>query len=459
MFFLKESLLDRRGFITGMAGAAVSAGLAPRLSFGSESNRPPNVILFIADNLGWRDLGCCGDPNAISPNLDRMAGNGVRFTNAFVTASSCSPSRSSIASGQSPHSVGTLGLTHLNPKFQMPTDTPTIADVMKRRGHTTAIDGKWHIAPFKPVKKYGYDSHLNMYEITESDQAKKYISQNRDRPFFLEMNFMQTHRPVMGGKGKEFFQHEDFPIDPETIEIQDYWNLPDWPEIKKDVAGYYSQAAAMDAVIGEVMDHLEDEGLAENTLAVFVSDNGPMYPGGIGTCHDRGIATPLIISWPGVLPAGNVSDGLVSTIDIMPTCAEAVGSGLPPGVQGKSLMPVMKGETASVNDAIFAEMTHHVKYTPMRAIRTKNFKYIENLNDEPVGLDMCDDFDWAVKVAELPDQTCCVKRPPEELYDLESDPNEMNNLAGDPGFAEKKNELREKLHAWRSRTGDPLIEG
>lgn len=450
-----KNVLSRRHFLLGLAGVAAGC-LTAGTGRAAPKTTPPNVVLLVADNLGWRDLGCYGDANATTPHLDRLAEGGVRFTNAFVTAPSCSPSRASIISGQSPHSVNVLGLTHLYPKYQMPVKVPTLPRSLREAGHRTAIDGKWHVAPFKPISAYGYRKHLNRFEINSSEAAGRFISASRDGPFYLEMNFMQTHRPAMRGRGNEFRQHPDFPVDPGSISVPPYWGLPDWPEIREDVAGYYSQAAWMDSIIGEVLDHLESEGLAGRTLVVFVSDNGPMYPGGIGACHDRGIATPLILRWPEGLPAGRVVEGLASTIDIMPTCLAAAGVEIPPAVQGTSLLPLARGDVAACHDAIFAEMTYHANYTPMRAIRTLNFKYIENLSPDPIGLDMCEGFEWAKRVAALPEQRCCVPRPPEELYDLAVDPNETTNLAQDPAHAKIKSELRRKLHKWREETGDPL---
>jgi arylsulfatase A-like enzyme len=410
------------------------------------------VLLLIADNLGWRDLGCYGSKDAISPNTDELAKGGVRFTNAFVTASSCSPSRTTIITGQAPHSTGTLGLTHIYPEYQLPSKTPTMPEALRRAGYHTAIDGKWHVAPFKNIGAYGYKEHLNRTDIRSSDKAREFISRSKNAPFYLEMNFMQTHRP---SPNHAFRQHPDFPVDPKSIRVPEYWSLPDWPEIREDVAAYYSQAAHMDAIIGEVLDHLENQGLADNTLVVYVSDNGPMYPGGIGMCYDRSIATPLILRWPAALKAG-AHDSLVSTIDIMPTVLAAAGIAAPPPVQGASLLPAAKGEESGVRDAVFAEMTYHVLHTPMRAIRTKQFKYIENLNDTPVGLDMCEDLEWAKRVAKLPEQPCCRPRPPEELYDIQNDPNELINLADNAGYAEVKADLIKELHAWRSMTADPV---
>ncbi|MFO8058264.1 MAG: sulfatase-like hydrolase/transferase [bacterium] len=450
----KTSSRSRRDFLKEGAGAAAGLSLLPRV--GRSRSERPNVVLMIADNLGWRDLGCYGEENVSTPCLDRMASEGVKFSNAFVTAPSCSPSRATFISGQSPHSVNVLGLTHLYPQYQMPLSVDTMVECLKREGYNTGINGKWHVSPYVPVSLYGYQDHMGMFSIKDADKAKNFISEHRDRPFYLEMNFMQTHRPAMPG-AHAYEQHPDFPVDPDKVHVPDYWGLPDWPAIRKDVAAYFSQAAYMDHIIGNVMDHLDKEGIGDNTLVIFVSDNGPMYPGGIGFCYDFGIGTPLIMRWPAGLPAGREMDGLVSTIDIMPTALSAAGAPVPDAVQGKSLLAAGRGETENVHDQIFAEMTYHVRYTPMRAVRTRDYKYILNLNDEPVGLDMCKDFDWAVKAAKLPRGRGLDPRPPEELYDLRKDPTEKNNLADSPELTDTRKELRTKVETWRQKTGDPLL--
>ncbi len=443
----KASRVPRRTFIQ----AASSAALLP-LAAGSAKAGGPNIILITADDLGWRDLGCYGSGNLRTPNLDALAEQGVRFTNAFVTAPSCSASRASIITGQAPHSVGVLGLTHVHPRYQMPARVPTMPRALKQKGYRTAIHGKWHVAAFRDTRSYGYDLRMSVMTIKRSGPAKRFISANRNHPFYLELNFMQTHRLPSG----EFKMDPRFPVDPEAVELPDYWRLPDWPEIKKDAAKYYSQAEAMDGLIGDVMGRLEDEGLAENTLVLFVSDNGPPYPGCKTTCYDAGIGTPLIMRWPRGLPAGQVRDGLVSTADLAPTCLEAAGAGALPGCQGLSLLGMARGEVESVRDEVFAEVTYHVKYTPMRAIRTMKWKYIENLSPDPTGLDQNERFDWARRVAREPGQRCCVLRPPEELYDLARDPLEQNNLAEDPGRAGIKKDLKARLDKHRAETNDPF---
>jgi N-sulfoglucosamine sulfohydrolase len=444
-------IVNRRGFLKGSAAGAASI---PFLSSRADAAHDrPNVILITADDLGWRELGCYGNPHIKTPNLDRLAAGGVRFTNAFVTAPSCSASRSSMITGQAPHSVHVLGLTHRHTRFQMSPEIPTLARSLRDAGYRTAIQGKWHVSTYRDTRRFGYDKRMSIMSIRDSKKARRFISANQSRPFYLELNYIQTHRP---GGDHYFRMVPEFPVDPGSIRVPEYWRVPDWPEIREDVAAYYSQAAEMDRLIGEVLDHLDALGLAERTMVVFVSDNGPPYPGCKTTCFDPGIGTPLILRWPDGIPAQKTFHGLASTIDIMPTCLEAAGVACPPEVQGSSLLPMARGERREVHDAVFSEVTFHVLYTPMRAVRTHEYKYIENLSPDPTGLDQCEDMPWARRAAREPGQRCCVLRPPEELFNIKDDPHERRNLANDPAYLTVKNDLRERLHKWRRETRDPF---
>jgi len=445
-----------------IATSSLAAG--PSLACGRRGLRAatkdrPNLVLLVADDLGWRDLGCYGDLQVSTPNIDGLAAEGARFTNAFVAAPSCSPSRASLITGQYPHTNGVTGLTHIHKRLMLSPFTTTLAEVLDEVGYRTAIEGKWHVAPFLPAGWYGYAERLSGilpkdFWIRSADRAIEFIEANRSNAFYLELNYMDTHRDDRG----EFAFVEGFPVDPEGIAVPDYYALPNWPEIREEVAKYYSNAAKMDVMIGRVLARLEELGLSETTLVCFVSDNGPPFPGSKMTLYDRGIGTPLVMRWPGKIPAGTVSDELVSTVDLMPTLLEAAGCPAPPEVQGKSLLPLARGDAgAPVHEAIFAEMTHHVHYLPMRAIRTTRWKYIRNYSDDAVGLDQCAHMEWARRLCELPHQGWTRPRVPEELYDLESDPNEQENLVADPAFAEVLGRMRGRLDAHMAETGDPYL--
>jgi arylsulfatase A-like enzyme len=458
--------MDRRKFIktaSGVAAASALLGGGYAIFRGASrslarAGEKPNIILFVADDLGWTDLGCYGNADVKTPNIDRLAAEGVRFTNAFVSASSCSASRASIITGQYPHTNGVTSLTHVRKRTMLSPFATTLPDVLSEGGYNTAFEGKWHVAPYFPTSWYGYRERLSGmlpkdFLIKSSDKALKFIEDNKDNAFYLELNYMDNHRDDVG----EFSFVDDFPVDPENIAVPDYYTLPDWPEIRTEVAKYYSNTAKMDAMIGQVLEKLDELGLAGNTLVCFVSDNGAPFPGNKMTLYDRGIGTPLIFRMPGAISAGAVDDNLVSAIDIMPTLLEAAGSPVPDGVQGKSLLSLATGKSAEpLRDAVFAEMTHHVKYLPMRAVRTTKWKYIRNYSDDAVGLDQCSHMAWAHKLCELPNQPWLKARAPEELFDLENDPNEQRNLARDAAYAETLETMRNRLDEHMRQTDDPL---
>jgi len=457
--------MRRREFIKTASRAAAASlwlGVGQSLSCGSgkppEAGRP-NIVLLIADNLGWKDLGCYGNKDVGTPNLDRLAREGIRFTNAFITASSCSPSRASIITGQYPHSNGVTGLTHIHRRLMLSPFTTTLADVLSELGYNTAIEGKWHVAPYLPTRWYGYRERLSGalpkdFLITSPQKAVAFIERNRDRPFYLEINYMDTHRDSAG----EFSPAAGFDYRAEEVAMPDYYALPDWPEIRTEVAQYYSRLSKMDDMIGGVVAKLDELGLTDKTLVCFVSDNGAQFPGGIMSLYDRGIGTPLIMRWPARIPAGSVDTNLISMVDLMPTLLEAAGAGIPKHVQGTSILPLATQDSDEIpNEAVFAEMTYHVDYLPMRAVRTRKWKYIRNYSDDAIGLDQLAHKRWAHRLCDLQNHAWLRPRSPEELYDLERDPNEQHNLAGDPAHEEPLHAMSEILNRHMRETDDPLL--
>lgn len=418
---------------------------------------PPNVILITADDLGWLDLTCYGNDQVATPNIDRLADEGVKLDNAFVVSSSCAPSRASFITGQYPHTHGVTALTHLHPDRQLPVGHPTIASLLADAGYVTGIEGKWHVAFFEEPASYGYHEHLGGLlgsDIQDSERARDFIERHQHERFYLELNYMNNHRDGMG----KFQFAPDFPVDPEAIQVPEYWALPDWPEIREDVAKYFSQTMEMDRLIGEVLDQLDELGLADNTAVLFVSDNGPPFPGIKMTCYDRGVRVPLLVRWPAGLPAGESRDAFVNSIDILPTLLDAAGVPVPESIQGQSFLPTLLGQPdAPERQEIFMEMTYHVDYLPMRAVRTARWKYIRNYSDSAFGLDQRDGFEWAHALCELPDQPWKRPRVPEELYDLDADPHEKSNLAEDPGHADTLAELQQLLDAHMAATDDPYL--
>lgn len=463
---INKNTMDRRTFLQRFAFPALFAGAIPGILSCSGCMREytdnpdlPNIIFITSDNLGWEDLSCYGNKNISTPNIDRIAREGIRFTNAFVVSSSCSPSRASFITGQYPHTHGVVALTHLYKTKALSPLHETLPGLLRKAGYNTAIQGKWHVSPYLPTSWYGYNERLSGifpedFHIRDVGKAIEFIKRNREHRFYLELNFINSHRDVHG----EYHFDPEFPVNPDSIAVPTYMALPDWPEIRLDLAKYYSQNQRMDVLIGELMAALEHLQLADNTMVIFVSDNGPHYPGSIMTLYDRGTATPLIIRWPKRLPSGGTISHLINTIDLMPTILEATGIPIPQAVQGKSFLPLMTGKRRSpIHEAIFTEMDYHVLYIPTRAVRTERWKYIKNYSDNAFGLDQNSHHAWARRLCELPNHPWKRPRVPEEFYDVHSDPQEQRNLADDSRYQEQLRHLREILRRHMVKTDDPYL--
>ena len=285
------------------------------------------------------------------------------------------------------------------------------------------------------------------------DAVRDFLAEHAQAPFYLELNYMQTHRDLSG----EYPQIEGFEVDPADASPPAWWGLPDWPAIREEVAGYLSHLLWMDHLVGEVLDELERARLAEDTLVVFISDNGPAFPGCKTTLYDRGVGTPLMFRWPAALEP-RWSEDLVSSVDLTPTLLDLLG--LPPlqSAQGRSLAPHLFMEAAwEPTTHLFAEMERHGGAPkPTRSVRTERYKYIRNLNDTPWGLGG-GNGDWRELLAQEPEQSFDEPRPPEELFDLDADPTEKTNLAEDPSMAEVLAQLRSSLEAHMVATDDPRL--
>jgi N-sulfoglucosamine sulfohydrolase len=452
--FLGYSALGTASLGTGLSVSGCSKDF-------SRSTEHPNIILITADDMGWKDLSCYGNRNIETKNIDRLATEGVKFTNAFVVSSSCSPSRAAILTGQYPHTNQVTALTHrhktraLNPFYK------TLPAQLSKAGYNTGLMGKWHISPYLPTSWYGYHERMTGLGLSKGDwvvdkaeKAINYIDRNRDNRFYLEINFLQNHRIDHG----QFYEAPNHPVDWQKVQVPDYWALPDWDDIRKDAARYYSQTLQMDAIIGEILDHLDSSGLSENTMVVFLSDNGAPYPGNKLTLYDRGIGTPLLIRWPTKIGAHTQVESLVNSIDIMPSILEACGLEIPEQVQGQSFWEHATGKRKdALHEAIFTEMTDHVFYIPTRSVRTREWKYIRNYSDIGFGLDELDLTPWAHKLCDLPNHPWKKPRIQEELYFLPDDPNEQVNLADQTEHLKILEYTRKLLDDHMQQTDDPFL--
>ncbi len=456
-YCMAKKIFSRRFFIgTGLL-ALIAAAIPFRFKFLSSkgeahlSSRTDgfNVLFMTADDVGWKDLSCDGNTNIKTPHLDKLAAEGLRFENAFGVSSSCSPSRASFITGQYISTHGVDGLTHRHLSRQLDRDHPTMARYFKDAGYHTAIQGKWHVATLILPKAYGYIKNIGTIlpwkrHIKDTDKISRYFEKRakKKQPFYLELNFTDTHRNAKG----EFKPDPEFNVDPEKIEVPEWMGLPNWPEIRKELALYYGKLLRTDYLVGKTLEELDKAGLSEKTIVVFVSDNGSPFPGNKMTILDRGIGTPLLVKWPNKVKPASVSQAMVSTIDIMPTLLQACEVKFGRQVEGKSFLTLLQQPDSEHRDYICAEMNYHVDPIPMRAIRTKGWKAIQNLSDSPIGLDDLEDQEWAQRLCQREDQPWLRPRPDFELYDLVNDPYEKNNLAGLQEYAEIEADFKRRLN-------------
>ncbi|BDZ55765.1 sulfatase family protein [Agromyces marinus] len=414
------------------------------------SDQLPNILY-----LHTHDTGRMIQPygHAVpTPRLQRLAEEGVVFRNAFSAAPTCSPSRAALLTGQAPHSAGMLGLAHMG--FGIADYSQHIIHTLGARGYTSAMVGVQHVAPGpREGEIIGYDEHLEVPNARAAaivPATLEYLRREHRQPFFLSVGFVETHTLPTDGSTFGYPPSDARYVAPPPT-------MPDNEVTRADMASFHASARVMDSAVGDILDELEAQGLAENTLVLMTTDHGVALPGMKCTLSDNGTGVMLILRGPGGFRGGIVSDALVSQIDIFPTLCEIAGADVPEWVQGRSMLPVLDGES-EINEVVFSEVTFHVAYEPQRAVRSNRWKYIKrfadrdrpvlpNVDDSP-SKDYWVDGGWSEQPV-----------AGEELYDLLFDPMERQNLAGDPRHAEVLARLRTTLEEWMSATADPLLAG
>lgn len=404
----------------------------------------PNILYIHTHDIG-RYVQPYGYP-VPTPHIQALAEQGVLFRQAFCANPTCSASRAALLTGMYPHNNGMTGLAHRG--WSLNDYGQHIVHTLRQAGYTTVLAGVQHVVDHRrgePWQVIGYDRWLGHQDPHK--QAVAYLESGPEEPFFLSVGFGDTHRefePVSDAADPRYCR----PPEP----------IPDTPETREDMARFMSSARTVDAKMGRVFEALDRTGLAENTLVICTTDHGIAFPRMKCNLTDGGIGVMWIMRGPGGFSGGRVIDSLVSQIDLFPTLCELLEIEPPPWLQGVSLMPLIRGETTAVREEIFAEVNYHAAYEPMRAIRTRRWKYIRRYDDRdrPV-LPNCDDspskslwleHGWA----EIPPER-------EALYDLIFDPNEMNNLVNAPRAAGVLTEMRARLDAWMQETDDPLLKG
>jgi len=404
----------------------------------------PNILYLHSHDTG-RFVQPYGHP-VPTPNIQRLADQGVLFREAFCAAPTCSASRACLLTGQYGHNNGMLGLAHRG--WSLNDYRQHLVHPLHAAGYHSVLIGEQHIAKRPDI--IGFDQVIKI-ETTRVESvapaASEILAEPLPQPFFLSVGFFETHRDFLNPPSLRDALYSSPPP-----------NLPDRPETRRDMAAYKASARSLDQGVGSVLEALDAQGLAENTLIVLTTDHGLAFPGSKATLFDRGLGVMLIVRGPGGFGGGRVVDALVSHIDIYPTLCELAKIERPEFLQGTSLLPLVSGATNEVRKEIFAEMTWHAAYEPQRAIRTQRWKYVRRFGqrETPV-LVNCDDSPSKSLLLELGWDSHRI--PFEQLYDLAFDPNEAANLSGDPGYEEIRRELDGRLSSWMEQTDDPLLHG
>ena len=405
----------------------------------------PNILYIHSHDTG-RYIQPYGHAIA-TPNLQQLAKEGVLFRQAFTSSPTCSPSRACLLTGEYPHSNGMLGLAHRG--FSLNDYSKHILHTLRGQGYHCVLSGVQHIA--HNTETIGYDRILSApdYNVPPGTPGKselkaiEFLREMHERPFFLDVGFIETHRPFPDDCGSN---DPRYCLPPSPI--------PDTSETRLDMAKFKRSAEALDSKIGSVLKALGENGLSENTLVICTTDHGIPFPRMKCNLEDSGTGVMLIMRGPDGFSGGKVVDAMVGHVDIFPTICEYLGIEAPERLQGVSFIPLIRGESKRVRCDLFFEINYHAAFEPMRAIRTNRFKYIRRYDPRksPV-LSNCDcslsrtvwmEYGWK-DMAPID----------EALYDLVFDPNEKCDISKDPKHSSDLLSMRQLL----METNDPLLDG
>ena len=464
-------------FVVATCGAAIAQAA------------PKNIVLFVCDDLS-PDLGCYGNRAIRTPNLDRLAAEGVRFNHAFCTTASCSASRSVILTGLHNHANAQYGHEHAYHHFRAYDDVASLPTMLSAAGYRTARIGKLHVGP---PEVFRFDQTLagpdrNAVEMAE--RCRGFLSDPSDKPFFLYICPADPHRSAgsvetdplkpnpFGNKPGGFAGVDEQKYSPADVIVPPF--LPDTPVCRAELAQYYQSVSRIDQGVGRLMEILRASGRLDDTLIVFMSDHGIAFPGSKTTLYEPGMRIPLIVRGPGIGRRGAASDALVSIVDLVPTLLDFAGA--KPGktkLHGRSFLSVATADKSDAGklaadklegwDEVYASHTFHeiTMYYPMRVVRTRKYKLIWNIASGlpfPFASDLWEAPTWQEVYRRGPDALYgkrtvknYIHRPKFELYDLERDPDEIVNLADRPESAAVLADLQGKLKQFQTRTKDPWL--
>ncbi|MCA9052781.1 MAG: sulfatase [Planctomycetaceae bacterium] len=409
----------------------------------------PNFVIFVADDMAWDDCGAYGHPHIRTPQIDRLAQEGMRFDRAYLTCSSCSPSRCSMLTGRYPHSTG-AGELHL----PLPAEQVLFAAALKDAGYFTTSAGKWHLGPTAKVQ-------LDLVQEGGGPGGEEHwvpTLQNRprNRPFFCWFAAMDPHRDYKPGAVDPPHTADDVVVPP---------IFPDTPEVRRDLALYYDEIARFDEAIGAVRAELESQGVLDNTMLLVISDNGRPFPRCKTTVYEDGVRTPFVVRYPALTEPGTVSLQLVSTIDIAPTVLELAGLNALPSLQGRSFVPQLTDPEQGTRDFAFSEHNWHDYRAFERGVTDGHYRLVRDwlpqLPTTPPAdavrsptYEVMQRQHAAGTLNAAQELVFDAPRSKLELYDIDADPNCLHDLADDPQHADARRRLKQVLDEWQAETDD-----
>lgn len=458
------------------------------LSAGLVSAAPvTNVVVFTVDDMDITSVNCYGNPLPdLTPGMDQLALQGMRFKNAHVSTPICMPCRQSMMTGLHPHRNGSFGFVEVAPDA-----CPSLSGILMEHGYFTASIGKGRDYKAFPwdlfVGGMGGDGWYSRKPDGFYAEARKAIHAARTagKPLYLGINTSDPHRPFAGSEQEQEFvanvrkkypDAPDFPVMEPVCSEQDVPllpYLPDLPDIRRETVQYLTSVKRADDTLGRIMQLIEEEGLAETTLFIFFSDHDASMPTAKQNCYAHSSATPLIIRWPGQIGAGTVDrEHMVSTLDLMPTILEALDLPLPETLDGRSMLSILKGEKQTGRDAVVTTYNYiepGLQVFPMRALHTREWSYIFNPwsdgkrrrtgTENQSGLAFA-----AMREAARTDRALRAElntillRQRDELFNLAKDPYSRKNLAGSPDMEEQLSLLQQRLISEMRASDDPLLD-
>lgn len=436
---------------------------------GLAAEKPLNVLFITSDDLGL-ELSCYGDRVIKTPNLDKLASQGVQFEVAHVAQASCSPSRSAMFTGLYPHANGQIGLAS---GFSMHKGMRTIPAYMKKAGYRTGIIGKLHV---NPENAFPFDERprVDMRTVRKvAEAAETFLNKDKEGLFFLMVNYSDPHAYRKDRMSRDWSfpnQIDGLPEKPIRTGGAPAWpfqGIDDAVQLER-IAGYYNCVQRLDAGVGMLLDVLNRSGRADDTLVIFCGDHGPPFARGKTTCYEAGLRVPFLVRWPGVSKPMK-SKAMVSTVDILPTILDAAGTAIPDGLHGKSLRSVISDPSVNWRKYLAAEFHFHgaSPFYPRRSIRDDRYHLIHNLRAGQARPSPSIDGDPAFRLSaqarynDTPVRAAFAtfSNPPEfELYDLSTDPHELRNLAGREDVKDVQARLTDALMQWRRETNDPFLD-